>query len=216
MRHKHLIALLITIPLSLLIGVVVARAALPDSWVWLRSAPHYGVRAQLALGDSRTNNDGNQNIYVSIGGTASLDIIQLGARVRSDGTRVLFAAWGKGEPSETGSLYQEQFFGPVNRSWHTYELVLINGSWRMTIDSVIVLRVSDSFRNWTIKSSKVAVEAEYPNTLLGGSYALPERIQTARVWSSTSWILPAWYMGGYAIPTETQCDFGSDWLKVWR
>lgn len=216
MRYKRLVALLITIPLSLVIGVGIARATLPNSWVWLRTSLYIGVRAQLAIGDSSTNNGGTQNIYVSVGGSASLDIVQLGVRTLSNGSRVLFAGWGKGEPNAIGSLYEERYFGSVNRSWHTYELVLINGSWRMTIDGVIVLRVPDTFRNWTIQSTKIAVEAEYPNTLLGGTITLPQRAQLSRVWSGNSWILPTWYMGGYAIPPETQTDFGADWFKVWR
>lgn len=192
-----------------------ALAALPNHWAWLRADPATGVRAQLAIGAAAAQAPGYQNVYVSVGGSASLDIIQIGARVRSDGTRVMFAAWGRGEPNEPGSLYEERELGPVNRSWHTYELVLINGSWRMTIDAIIVLRVPDTFRTWTPMSAKAAAEAE-AQPWLGGSLDLPMRAQTARTWNGASWVTPTWYAGGYDIPAETMIEAGADWMKVWR
>lgn len=214
LRHPRLIAALIGIPLAVLVGAGVALATPSNSWAYLRTGPATGVRAQLALGAAAAQRPGTQNVYVSVGGSRFLDIVQVGARVHADGTRHAFAGWGRGVPNGPGSLYEERDLGPVDRSWHTYELVLINGSWRMSIDGAVVLRVPDRFRDWTIRSAKAAVEAEY-QPWLGGALAMPARVKAARVYRG-AWMLPAWAEGMAYAPPETRDSWGRDWLRVWR
>lgn len=208
-----------------------------NRFVYLRTAPARGARAEIALGSMSVVGDGlaagdpehprpggSDSAWISVGGSHSLDIIQVGAMTLVDGSRVFFAAWGRGEPGAPGSLYAERYLGPVDRSWHTYELRLSDSTWIFLIDGTARLQVNDSFRNWPLGNTTIAVEAEPPNTLLGGTVTEPTQIRAARVLVVGAYRIPpgvspgdfSWQMGGYAIPAETSSTFGPDWLKVWR
>jgi hypothetical protein len=201
-----------------LVFVNVAKAAEPNRFVYLNAPGAVGTRAQIALGAASPG----QAVFVSVGGSRFLDIIQVGAKVELNGRRHYFAAYGRGIPNGIGSLYVERDLGPVNRSWHRYEVRLSGGTWRFVIDGTIRLRIADTFRDWSLRLNLVADEAEYGGAL-GGTTTLPVRIREARVFRG-GWTLPAfgaygthsWAQGGYRVPAGTRIAIGRDALTVWR
>lgn len=184
-----------------------------NRWDYLFADPATGVHAHLALGAATSG----QAVYVSVGGSEFLDIVQVGAK-RDAAGRHYFAAWGRGTPNGDGSAYTERNLGAVGTGFHAYALRLVSGIWRMSIDGVSRLRVPDTFRTWTIRSVKAATESETGGAL-GGSEASPARVAGARLWRSSAWRLPSigyWYSGGYRVPAATRDTFGADWLAVVR
>jgi hypothetical protein len=190
-----------------LFASVVVRGSEPNRWDYLSAAPSTGVHAHLALGSATIG----QDVYVSIGGSDFLDIVQVGAK-RDSGGRHLYAAWGSGVPGS--GVYIERSLGPVGTGFHAYTLRLSSGVWRFWVDGTLRLTVRDTFRRWHLQSSKAAVESETGGAL-GGTRSNPVRIVGARTWFR-SWRVPVWYSGGYRVPSTTADAFGSDWLSVWR
>lgn len=225
MKLRALVTAVLLVASLIAPSASVVAASDINRFVYLGTAPAMGVSAYMGLGDAAATVGGSQSVWVAVGGSHFLDIIQVGAMVHPDGTRHFFAAWGRGVPNGADSLYIERDLGPTDRSWHSYTLTLSGsgGWWSMYIDGVWRLDVSDSFRNWYLGKTTVANEAEPPNARLGGTQSLPAQAQLARVLISGVWRLPAtgsygpnsWSVSGQSIPASTVWTFGPDWLKVW-
>jgi len=208
---KKVVALLVG--LSLMMDPLPSRASEIYRFDWLFTSPAHGVKASLALGHTYPG----QYLFVSIGGSDLLDIIQIGAHVKPDGKRVAFAAWGSGVPNGVGSFYREIYLGSIGEGPHKYEIRLVDSRWFLRIDGETRKILSASLFPWEKRSSKAAIESH--NSRLGGTAAAPAKIRYARVFDGSVWRMPRvgyWYQGGSSVPARTRERFGDDWLEVWR
>ena len=215
--HKKLALAVLALVLALCAGAVIpylVKAALPtNDWLGLRGPSANGVLARCALGGARSTDVGS-SVWAAATGEASLDIIQIGAKVTPQG-RHYFVAWGRGEPNAAGSMYEERDLGPVNTLFHKYTVQLIKGSWSLSIDGVTRIRVPDTFRTWVIRSSQVAHETEGTGDPFGGTALKPVQCKVARV-NNGGWITPAWSIfGAGSKAAAAKGSFGTDWFKIW-
>lgn len=192
------VTLLASIVVGALTPVLAAAAApafaYPNQWLGLRADGGRGASATCALGGSASA-DRSVSTWVAVGGTAFLDVIQIGAMATPAG-RHFFAAYGRGEPGRPGSLYVERNLGPADSLPHTYELRLDGSSWTLAIDGTARLVVDDGFRTWHMRSVQVMTEAEGARDMIGGIDQDPVRCRDARAYMRT-WTRPAWMLTGF-------------------
>src|SRR3990172_3306070 len=114
-------------PAVFLALAIALSSGLPhNSWLGLRSGPARGALAFCTVGAST-----GVSVWVAVGGSASLDIIQVGELTTSRGAR-FFAAYGRGEPRQPNSLYVEQDLGPAGDGYHKFTVRLLDGSWGLS------------------------------------------------------------------------------------
>ena len=197
-----------------LVPILLTSAALPsNSWIGLKSFAAYdGTLATCSLGAAT----GTDSVWSAVTGTASLDIVQVGSLHAATGNR-WFAAYGRGEPGATGSAYTQVDLGPDTDSFaNKYTVQLIAGSWSFSIDGVTRLRVSDTFRNWTIRAAQVQNEVETVEPM-GGTAAAKTFCVNARAHSTAGWSLPAWSFQGVGPSAGSAATAqGADWFRVWQ
>lgn len=212
------LALLLAIAAGIVVPTIIsARGALPtNDWYGLRYyAPVEGTSASCALG-AATATAGGSSVWAAVTGWASLDIIQVGARISPNGQRRYFAAWGRGEPGAAGSLYQEADLGPADAGLHRYRVELSGGTWSLWIDGHVRLTVADTFRTWAISWAMVAHETEALPDPFGGTRRYPARCESARM-RTGEWVRPLWNLmvvGRKA--SAARANVGPDYFRVWR
>ena len=196
-------------PAILLAGAIFAgvvpsvRAALPDnSWLGLRSAdPADGVMATCSLAAGGTN-----SVWAAVTGTASLDIIQIGAQHTSTGDR-LFGAWGHGEPG-TGA-YSEIDLGPTDSLAHRYTVRLTGTTWSLSVDGHTRLTVPDADRTWSIRAEQVQ------NEVTSAEPMGPAACHRALVHRSGAWAIATWsFTGAGQSAAAASTQQGPAWFQV--
>lgn len=214
-------ATILALALALAAGIViptVARAALASNdWLGHRAyaATLTGATSRCALGAARAV-DGGASVWAAMTGDASLDIVQIGARILPGGRRQFFAAWGRGEPFGAGSAYTEADLGPADTWLHTYTVALVGPEWRLSIDGRVRLRVPDTFRTWSIRAATVAHETESAADPFGGTWLRPAECRASRAFSGV-WFTPTWHLFGSGPKAmAARCTFGADWFRAWR
>lgn len=184
---------------------VVRGADLGNDFLGLRAAPSNGVLAYCSLSPQKATP--RAAVWVGIGGSASLDIVQIGSIADANG-RHFFAAYGQGEPNAAGSLYREVNLGPADSLAHKFTVQMANGQWSLSIDGRTKLRVAPLA--WTPRGSEVFAETEPGGTVMPASACRSARTLTTR------WAMPTWGLFGYgAAAAQATVTEGADWFRIY-
>lgn len=188
-------------------GVKVVMGAEPNQYLGLKQfGAVTGVMARCSLTGVSTAK--GHSVWAGIGGSAFLDIIQIGAVARPDGSRRWFAAWGRGEPNAPGSAYTERDLGPADTLAHKYTVQLIGGRWALSIDGRTRATVPDTL-GWQVRSAQLQDETEGTGDPLTGAQCSGARVYAGR------WTVGTWYPGGSgSLAAVTPMDSGADWFRT--
>ena len=197
-----------------IVPVAAAATLQPNNFLGLRAAAADSVSAVCSLGAARPEG-GSVSVWVGVGGTAFLDIVQVGIVARPRGTR-FFAAHGRGSPNGPNSLYVEHDLGPADALPHSLRAALARGTWSFAIDGRVRLTVPDGFRTWPLRTVQVMHETEAATDQMGGTPTNPALCRRAR-WGNGSPRPGQWQFGGYgSTAASVMCVAGSDWFAAWR
>ena len=197
-------ALVFWLAIGIVFGVVRASGLPTHSWLGAKSydTALTGTAATCSLGAAT----GTDSVWAAVTGSASLDIIQVGALL-SNGQPRYFMAWGKGEPNAAGSAYTEVDLGPADRGAHRYSVQksTLSANWFLSIDGRSQL-LPDSFRTWSIRAGQVQNEVQQPEPMG------PVSCSAMRTAHGVLWTTPVWSFGGAGPSSNVPMFFGSDWF----
>ena len=179
------IGIAVTLALSILAGITVPHVVANSTSWW-------GLRAPSSLTVSGIcHNSGPQYVWIGIGGTQYLDIIQVGVIGQT-----LFYAYGSGVPNGVNSNYTEIHLGNAGTGSHSYSITFVRPTWTIKIDGRVVASVNDSFRTWLLRSSQTMAEG------------------TAFRSSGCTVAGTRWQMSSYGYNEPPTFNFGTNWWSI--